>query len=72
LEEAVIYFYRCYYAGYNNNKYRVLTLQVSAFLLYAQKQSESFRTNNIMIPMGHDFAYQNASTWFTPIDALIK
>ncbi|CAG9761788.1 unnamed protein product [Ceutorhynchus assimilis] len=33
---------------------------------------KSFQTNNVIVPMGRDFAYQEAETWFRNIDKLIK
>ncbi len=46
--------------------------QVKEFLKYCQRHADSYRTNNILVTMGHDFTYQNATTWFTPMDKLIK
>jgi len=46
--------------------------QVNDLLAYLEKQALSFRSNNIIIPMGHDFTYQDATTWFSPMDQLIQ
>lgn len=46
--------------------------QVKQFLLYCQKQSRSYQTNNIILTMGEDFNYQDAKMWFVNLDMLIR
>ncbi|XP_048525102.1 lysosomal alpha-mannosidase, partial [Dendroctonus ponderosae] len=41
-------------------------------LKHVQSRVGSFQTSNIMVPMGRDFAYQQAEAWFANIDRLIK
>lgn len=33
---------------------------------------KSFQSSNVLIPMGRDFAYQNAEIWYNSMDKLIK
>ena len=47
-------------------------LQVDDFIAYSKKQSQSFRTNHIVMTMGEDFHYQDAGMWFKNMDKLIK
>lgn len=44
---------------------------VDLFVEYATNQSKEYRTNHVMWPMGDDFAYENANTWYKQIDKLI-
>lgn len=44
--------------------------QLLMWVVFSQ-QSKEFRTNHIMWPMGDDFAYENANTWYKQIDKLI-
>ncbi|XP_051165376.1 lysosomal alpha-mannosidase [Leptopilina boulardi] len=46
--------------------------RVNQFLSFVNKQNKTYRTNNLIITMGNDFNYQNADTWFTNLDKLIK
>ncbi|XP_033226476.1 lysosomal alpha-mannosidase-like [Belonocnema kinseyi] len=52
--------------GYNIDR------KVEEFLSYVQSQASSYRTNNILITMGNDFAYKNADMWYTNLDKLNK
>ncbi|KAK0161282.1 hypothetical protein PV327_009769 [Microctonus hyperodae] len=49
-----------------------IDVKVALFVAYCQVQANSYNTNNIIITMGQDFNYQNAHTWFTNLDKLIK
>ncbi|KAG8181687.1 hypothetical protein JTE90_014820 [Oedothorax gibbosus] len=46
--------------------------RVSKFIEAAENQANSYATNHIVMTMGNDFNYQNAATWFTNLDKLIK
>ncbi|XP_059478736.1 lysosomal alpha-mannosidase-like [Neocloeon triangulifer] len=46
--------------------------RVQDFIDYIERQIQYFKTNNILVPMGQDFSYQQASYWFNNIDRLIK
>ncbi|XP_033224967.1 lysosomal alpha-mannosidase-like [Belonocnema kinseyi] len=46
--------------------------RVEQFLAFVNKQAKAYKTNNVIITMGNDFNYQNADTWFTNLDKLIK
>jgi alpha-mannosidase len=52
--------------GYN------LPEKVDAFVSYAQQQASAYRGNDIIFTMGSDFNYENADTWFSNLDAIIK
>ncbi|XP_051165377.1 lysosomal alpha-mannosidase-like [Leptopilina boulardi] len=52
---------------HNNIKRRV-----KEFLTFVNRQNESYRTNNVIITMGNDFNYQEAESWFSNLDILIK
>ena len=45
---------------------------VDSFVDYIQGYSKNYATNQVMYPMGEDFQYQNANTWFKNLDKLIK
>ncbi len=45
---------------------------MNKFLDYCQKHADSFKTNNIMVPMFGDFKNEKEVTCFTPMDKLIK
>ncbi|KAB0792238.1 hypothetical protein PPYR_14197 [Photinus pyralis] len=49
-----------------------LKKKVAEFTNYVDRQSGKYTSNNIMITMGHDFAYQNANYNFDNLDTLIK
>ncbi|XP_033223798.1 lysosomal alpha-mannosidase-like [Belonocnema kinseyi] len=46
--------------------------KVEQFLEFVNNQAKAYRTNNVIITMGNDFTYQNADTWFTNLDKLIR
>lgn len=46
--------------------------QAQDFLKFAQTQSRYYQTNNIIITMGDDFNYQDALSYFSNLDRLIK
>lgn len=35
-------------------------------------QAQHYRTSHVMVILGSDFMYQNAYTWYTNIDKLIR
>lgn len=45
---------------------------MKAFVDFAKKAASNYRTNNILITMGDDFSYQDASMWFKNIDKLLQ
>jgi len=45
---------------------------VQNFVEYVKKQATIYRTNNVIVPMGEDFQYQAAHSWFINLDKLIK
>ena len=45
---------------------------VERFVKAAVDQAAHYKTNNILMTMGGDFAYQNANTWYKNLDKLIK
>eukprot|EP01133_Synstelium_polycarpum_P001460 gene1460-1693_t len=45
--------------------------RAAAFVAVAQEYATHFRTNNVLIPFGCDFAYMNANMYFKNIDKLI-
>ncbi|XP_063544866.1 lysosomal alpha-mannosidase-like [Cydia strobilella] len=49
-----------------------LDAKVATFLEVAANMSKAYRTNNILVTMGDDFNYLDASLWFNNIDKLIK
>nr|AYV99640.1 venom polypeptide [Dolopus genitalis] len=46
--------------------------RINKFLLYLDNMSTYYRTNNLMIPMGDDFTYQDANVWYKNLDKLIR
>ncbi|CAB3366560.1 Hypothetical predicted protein [Cloeon dipterum] len=46
--------------------------RVNSFIEFIEKQSTYMKSNNILVTMGIDFAYQQASYWFNNLDRLIK
>ncbi|XP_063391810.1 lysosomal alpha-mannosidase-like [Cydia fagiglandana] len=46
--------------------------KVATFLEIAANMSKSYRTNNILVTMGEDFNYLDASLWFDNLDKLIQ
>ncbi|CAG2118606.1 unnamed protein product, partial [Medioppia subpectinata] len=44
---------------------------VDKFITYAKKYSNYYATNNVLFPMGTDFMYQDANSWFKNMDKLI-
>ncbi|XP_059047343.1 lysosomal alpha-mannosidase-like isoform X1 [Achroia grisella] len=46
--------------------------RVSEFLSYVETQSQRYRTNNVILTMGGDFTYQDASMWYINLDKLIE
>ncbi|KAL0858609.1 hypothetical protein ABMA27_012444 [Loxostege sticticalis] len=46
--------------------------RVSDFIDYVKAQSNSYRTNNVIITMGGDFTYQQAGMWYENLDKLIQ
>uniref|UniRef100_A0A7S1KQR5 Alpha-mannosidase n=1 Tax=Percolomonas cosmopolitus TaxID=63605 RepID=A0A7S1KQR5_9EUKA len=47
-------------------------LRASQFIDYVNTEVAPFyRTSQILIPMGHDFSYQNAEVWFQNMDRLM-
>ncbi|KAL5280981.1 MAN2B1.2 family protein [Megaselia abdita] len=46
--------------------------KVKAFIDYINNLSTKYRTNNVMVPMGDDFNYQEANINFKNMDKLIK
>ncbi|XP_065339498.1 lysosomal alpha-mannosidase-like [Cloeon dipterum] len=55
-----------YSPGYNVDR------RVDSFISYIEKQSAYMKTNNILVTMGTDFSYQQASYWYNNLDRLIK
>lgn len=45
--------------------------QVSDFIKYVEDQATQYRTDNVIITMGEDFTYTDASVWYKNIDKLI-
>ncbi|KAJ9584474.1 hypothetical protein L9F63_021168, partial [Diploptera punctata] len=45
---------------------------VKEFIKYAKRQALNYTTNNIIMTMGEDFNYQDATTWYTNLDKLIR
>jgi len=46
--------------------------KVDDFLKAVDHQFTGYKTRHIMMTMGSDFMYQNAATWYTNLDKLIK
>ncbi|XP_030388139.1 lysosomal alpha-mannosidase-like [Scaptodrosophila lebanonensis] len=46
--------------------------KVTGFLKYAENQSLSYRTNNVIITMGGDFTYRDAAVYYKSIDKIIR
>ncbi|XP_061727333.1 lysosomal alpha-mannosidase-like isoform X2 [Cydia pomonella] len=46
--------------------------KVATFLEIAANMSKGYRTNNILVTMGEDFNYLDASLWFDNLDKLIQ
>ncbi|XP_059478778.1 lysosomal alpha-mannosidase-like [Neocloeon triangulifer] len=46
--------------------------RVDGFIEYIERQSSYMKTNNILVTMGTDFSYQQASYWYDNLDRLIK
>eukprot|EP00123_Amoebidium_parasiticum_P016348 comp23400_c0_seq1/m.38816 comp23400_c0_seq1/g.38816 ORF comp23400_c0_seq1/g.38816 comp23400_c0_seq1/m.38816 type:complete len:1049 (-) comp23400_c0_seq1:168-3314(-) len=44
---------------------------VEKFVQHAQRYSQSYATNNVLVTMGADFTYHNAQVWFKNMDKLI-
>jgi len=44
---------------------------VNQFVQEVLNEASVYRTNNIMLPMGCDFNYENSNTWFKNLDKLI-
>ncbi|KPJ14056.1 Lysosomal alpha-mannosidase [Papilio machaon] len=51
---------------------RRLFLPITDFLDYVKEASKRYRTKNVLITMGGDFTYQDASMWYNNLDKLIK
>jgi lysosomal alpha-mannosidase len=49
-----------------------LELKVEELFEVAENMSHAYKTNNIMIPMGDDFHYQEAEVWYTALDKIIS
>lgn len=47
-------------------------IDLKEFALYAREHAETFRTNNILVPMGDDFRFFYAQNYFQKIDDLIR
>ncbi|CAG2111338.1 unnamed protein product, partial [Medioppia subpectinata] len=45
---------------------------VDKFLNYTRSHSTNYSTNQLLIPMGMDFNFQSANSWFTNMDKLIR
>ncbi|KAL1517915.1 hypothetical protein ABEB36_001615 [Hypothenemus hampei] len=56
----------------NSPEYNIDVKAEDFIFNHVQKAEKSFQTNNIIIPMGRDFAYQQAEGWFQNIDRLIQ
>ncbi|XP_050302527.1 lysosomal alpha-mannosidase-like isoform X2 [Anthonomus grandis grandis] len=46
--------------------------RATQFIAYLKEAKTSFQTSNIIVPMGRDFAYQQADRWYSNMDKLIK
>ncbi|XP_045541142.1 lysosomal alpha-mannosidase-like [Papilio machaon] len=46
--------------------------KITDFLDYVKEASKRYRTKNVLITMGGDFTYQDASMWYNNLDKLIK
>ena len=46
--------------------------RLATFLEFLKEQADHYRSGNIMLTMGGDFAYQNAQQYFTNLDLLMK
>ena len=46
--------------------------RVERLLNWTCEQALSYRTKNVMLTMGGDFAYENSNTWFKNMDKLMK
>ncbi|XP_049857125.1 lysosomal alpha-mannosidase-like isoform X1 [Schistocerca gregaria] len=46
--------------------------RVSAFIKYAELQSQYYSSNNIVLTMGGDFTYQDAHMWYKNMDKIIR
>eukprot|EP01113_Clastostelium_recurvatum_P010815 TRINITY_DN15431_c0_g1_i10.p1 TRINITY_DN15431_c0_g1~~TRINITY_DN15431_c0_g1_i10.p1 ORF type:complete len:646 (-),score=120.32 TRINITY_DN15431_c0_g1_i10:869-2806(-) len=49
-----------------------IAARADLFVNICKSRSQSYVHNKLMVPMGHDFAYRNASLQFTNIDYLIS
>lgn len=45
---------------------------MNEFVSFVLQQAQSYTTNNIILTMGDDFHYQDASMYFKNLDKLIK
>ncbi|XP_045489045.1 lysosomal alpha-mannosidase isoform X2 [Pieris rapae] len=46
--------------------------RLNDFIKYVTEQSKRYRTNNVIVTMGGDFTYQDATMWYKNLDKLIK
>ncbi|XP_045508968.1 lysosomal alpha-mannosidase-like isoform X1 [Colias croceus] len=46
--------------------------RINKFLTYVTDQGKNYRTQNVIITMGGDFTYQDATMWYTNLDKLIE
>ncbi|XP_032528142.2 lysosomal alpha-mannosidase-like isoform X2 [Danaus plexippus] len=46
--------------------------RVNKFLAVCRNMSEAYGTDNVLVTMGEDFQYQDASMWFINLDKLIQ
>jgi hypothetical protein len=49
-----------------------VSARAEEYLLIARYRAELFRTNNVLIPMGCDFNFQNANMKYKNMDKLIN
>ncbi|KAI8796766.1 lysosomal alpha-mannosidase [Biomphalaria glabrata] len=71
--------YDGYYApnGYvfdsgSSSSLKVSELDAVHFLKIIKLRAQSYKSKHILVPMGSDFGYKNAETWFQYLDPLIK
>ncbi|XP_076264017.1 lysosomal alpha-mannosidase-like [Rhynchophorus ferrugineus] len=56
----------------NSAEYNIAEKAEEFIAEHIRPMMQSFQTSNVIIPMGRDFAYQQAEAWFTSMDRLIK
>nr|CAD7451137.1 unnamed protein product [Timema bartmani] len=60
---------RCYDAEISSQNAKD---KVGAFLNFVNTQSKFYNTDNVLVTMGSDFTYMNATLYYTNLDRLIE